>query len=124
MDIFIGQTAQIIKMALATGDYNKLHIDDDFASKTKFKKRVAHGAFHFAAISEILGTVFPGDGTVYIHQDIDFFEPLFIEDVLIAKVEVIHIKKNIITLKTTCHNQNNKLISYGKSIISVEEVCS
>ena len=52
--------------AHCTGDKNPIHLDDVYASKTRFGKRVVHGMYVSAMFSTIFGTVFPGEGTIYV----------------------------------------------------------
>jgi acyl dehydratase len=47
-----------------SGDDNRLHIDNEFASKISFKKPVAHGMIGASFISTIIGTKIPGDGVL------------------------------------------------------------
>ena len=63
-----------------TGDCNPIHLDDVFASKTKFGRRIAHGGILFGIISKVLGMKMPGVGTVYLTQLVNFRVPVFIGD--------------------------------------------
>ena len=64
--------------AEVTGDRNPIHLDDETASKSRFGRRVAHGAILFSIISKVLGTDMPGAGTVYLSQVCNFKLPVFI----------------------------------------------
>lgn len=55
-----------------TGDDNRLHVDLEFASKTKFKKPAAHGMLGASFISTIIGTKIPGDGALWFSQSLEF----------------------------------------------------
>ena len=103
-----------------TGDMNPIHIDVDFASKSKFKKNIVHGAFINSLFSTLLAEKLPGPGTIYLGQNTKFLSPVYIGDEVLVKVEIIAIRddKPIITLKTTCKNVTTDLLSCeGEAIV-------
>ena len=67
----------VYKFAEATGDSNPVHLDEEFARQTIFKTRVAHGMLSAGLISSVLGTRFPGVGTIYLSQTLEFKRPVF-----------------------------------------------
>jgi 3-hydroxybutyryl-CoA dehydratase len=103
-----------------TGDFNPAHIDECYASHTFFKSRIAHGMLIAGFISAILGTRFPGPGTIYIRQALSFLAPVRIGDTITASVEVIerHPEKNRIRLKTICRNQEGIMVLDGEALVS------
>lgn len=103
-----------------TGDFNPAHVDENYARKTRFKTRIAHGMLTAGFISTILGTRFPGPGTIYIRQELNFLAPVHIGDTITATVEVAEIEreKNRVILKTSCQNQENITVMDGKAIVS------
>lgn len=74
-----------------TGDHNPIHVDDDFARKTKFGQRIAHGGILFGLISKVLATDLPGIGTVYLSQLVNFRAPVFIGDTVTLEAEITEI---------------------------------
>ncbi len=74
--------------ARVTGDNNPLHLDDEFAKKTIFKKRIAHGMLVASLISKVLGHDFPGAGTIYVSQSVKFRKPVYVGDKVKIHVEV------------------------------------
>ncbi len=74
-----------------TGDHNPIHVDDDFAKKTKFGQRIAHGGILFGMISKVLATDMPGIGTVYLSQLVNFRAPVFIGDTVTLEAEITEI---------------------------------
>ena len=64
---------QFVKL---TGDDNKLHVDEEYASTTSFKKPVAHGMLSASFISTIIGTKLPGDGALWYSQSLEFLQPV------------------------------------------------
>ena len=108
-------------MAEVTGDFNPLHMDEEYASKTRFGRRIVHGVFSAGLISAVLGNQLPGPGSIYLSQQVEFLAPVFIGDTVTATVEVVSWRpdKKIITLKTDCHNQNNKQVVAGQAVLMV-----
>ncbi|MCF8296739.1 MAG: MaoC family dehydratase [Saprospiraceae bacterium] len=108
----------INNFAEVTGDKNPIHIDEEFASKHLFKKRIAHGFLYGSYISRILGTEFPGIGTIYVSQNMKFIKPVFIGDILNIKIRIIKIlPNNKLRLETNIENQNNEIVLKGEAIV-------
>ena len=112
----------ITAIANITGDFNPLHLDDEYAKKTRFKGRIAHGVLAIGLISSILGNQLPGHGTIYLSQSVKFLKPMHPGDTLIAVVTVqeIDYEKNIIGLSTDCFNQKNEKILKGMAKVLFE----
>jgi 3-hydroxybutyryl-CoA dehydratase len=127
--IHVGDSAEFAKtisesdiylFAGVTGDFNPAHINEAYAQKTFFKTRIAHGMLAAGLISTVGGTMLPGPGAVYVRQELDFLAPIHIGDTITARVEVIEIiaDKNRVKLRTTCSNQDGKLVVDGMAILS------
>ncbi|MFA6011436.1 MAG: MaoC family dehydratase [Desulfobacteraceae bacterium] len=103
-----------------TGDFNPAHIDEEYAKTTFFKKRIAHGMLSAGFISNVLGTKLPGAGAIYMKQEIAFLAPVYIGDTITARAEVVdmNMEKNRVTLKTTCTNQEGKMVVDGTAVLS------
>ncbi|MFQ5594600.1 MAG: MaoC family dehydratase [Anaerolineae bacterium] len=114
----------VVQFAGSTGDMNPFHVDEEFARRARFGKRIAHGVFVAGLISAVLGMKLPGPGTIYLHQELDFRLPVYIGDTVTATVEVLHVRqdKPIVTLSTNCYNQDSQLVIEGKAIVLVERV--
>ena len=123
-ELKIGDSAQISKkitesdielFARATGDFNPIHLDQAYAEKTMFKGRIAHGLLSVGLLSSILGNILPGHGTIYLSQEVKFLAPVRIGDTITASVEVIELipEKNRVEFRTTCTNQDGKLVVDG-----------
>src|SRR3990167_5052439 len=82
--------SDINKFAELSGDNNPLHMDDNFSSRTRFGKRVAHGFLSASFISTIIGTKLPGPGALWQSLNIQFLAPVFIGDSVIVSAEVTH----------------------------------
>ncbi len=127
-EIELGQSAELNRtiteediriFAELSGDHNPIHIDEEFAKNTIFKGRIAHGILSTAFISTLLASDLPGPGSIYLSQSVVFKRPVRINDTLTAKVEVIEKidDKQQIKLKTTCVNQDGKLIIDGEALV-------
>ncbi len=103
-----------------TGDFNPAHINEEYAKKTFFETRIAHGMLPAGFISAILGTKLPGPGTIYLKQELEFLAPVRMGDTITARVEITGIdkEKKKVTLKTTCVNQDGKTVLDGEAIVS------
>ncbi len=71
--------ADVEAFAHVTGDDNPLHLDAEFASQTPFKRPIIHGMLGASVFTKILGTQFPGHGSVYLKQTLDFLRPMFVD---------------------------------------------
>lgn len=112
--------SDIYAYAGITGDLNPAHINEAYAQKTFFKTRIAHGMLTAGFISAILGMQLPGPGTIYMKQELKFLAPVRMGDTITARAEVIEIveEKNRIKLRTTCTNQEGKIVLDGEAVVS------
>ena len=129
--IQIGQTASISKkfsnqdlhdFAKLSLDFNPVHLDAEFAKETIFGKQVVHGMLASSLFSGLLGTHLPGEGTIYLGQDLKFKKPIFVDQEVTATVEVINIRKekSIITLKAECRNDQDEVVIIGQAVVKYE----
>jgi len=128
-ELNIGDTAEfsktvsesdIYQFAGITGDFNPAHMNEEYAKKTFFKTRIAHGMLSAGFISTAIGTKLPGTGSIYIQQNLSFLAPVRIGDTITARVEVIEIMagKNRVRLKTVCVNQVGTQVLDGEAVVS------
>jgi 3-hydroxybutyryl-CoA dehydratase len=106
-----------------TGDANPVHLDDDYAAATSFGQRIVHGMLTASLISAIIGNDLPGEGAIYMRQDLQFKAPVYLGDTITATVEITHIreKRGIITLATTCTNQGQTPVLTGEAVVMVPD---
>ena len=130
--ILVGDKAELIhiitqsdinQFVKLTGDDNKLHVDENYASATSFKRPVAHGMLGASFISTIIGTKLPGDGALWYSQNLEFLQPVRVGDELRITAEVI---KNIdrtktIELQTDIFNQNKQKVTTGTAKVKLVE---
>jgi len=112
--------SDIYLFAGVTGDQNPAHINEEYAKNTFFKTRIAHGILLAGFISASIAMDTPGPGSIYLKQDLKFKAPARIGDTITAKSEItdINVKRNRITMRTTCTNQDGTLLVDGEAIIS------
>ena len=108
---------QINHFAELSGDKNPIHIDADYAAKTSFGRTIVHGVFTISVFSQIIGMEFPGEGTIYLGQDLDFKRPVFPDQTYTARLEVMEVieGKHIASIKTQIFDPNN-ILNPGKII--------
>ncbi len=127
-ELKVGDTAEISKTVSETdvynfagicGDFNPLHVNHEYAAKTPFKRRIAHGMLAVSLLSGVLGTALPGKNTIYLEQNLKFHIPVFIGDTITARVEVLElmVEKNIAIMKTEAVNQDGKIVIDGQAKI-------
>ena len=80
---------QVNAFAACSLDTNPIHINPEYAAKTPFGKPIVHGFFAGAVFSRVFGTMWPGEGTIYMSQQMSFRAPVFVENDYIAKFEVL-----------------------------------
>src|SRR4028118_1414968 len=130
MNVKIGETFSASKQitdsvvrvfAELSGDYNPIHLDEEFASKTRFGRRIAHGMISGALISAVLGYEFKERKIVYLSQTLKFTAPVFLDDTVTATATVTNIRedKPIVTLETICANQNGETVVKGEAVVMV-----
>jgi len=112
--------SDIVLFAGVSGDMNPVHLDAEYAEKTVFKGRIAHGMLSAAFISTVLGTKLPGPGTVYLAQSLKFKAPVRIGDTVTATCTVVMLdaEKKRATLRTIC-TVGGKPVVEGEALVMV-----
>ena len=103
-----------------SGDTNPVHLDENYASKTIFKGRIAHGMLTASFISAALGTQFPGPGSIYISQTLHFKAPVRIGDLVVVEIALTHInaERARVELSTICKVEGKSVLE-GEAILMV-----
>ncbi len=109
------------KFARISLDTNPVHLNDEYAANTIFKGRIVHGFLSGSLISAIIGTILPGEGTIYLNQTMNFRKPVRIGEKIKAIVEVVGIKeeKGILSLNTYCENERGEIVIDGSAVVKV-----
>ena len=79
---------EVNRFAEITGDHNPIHTDAAYAATTMFKKPIMHGFLGGAIFSKVFGTLFPGEGTIYLKQSMAFVKPMFVDTTYVATFTV------------------------------------
>lgn len=130
MNLKIGETFSTSKQitdgvvrafAELSGDFNPIHIDEEFAAQTRFGKRIAHGMISGVLLSAVLGYEFRERKIVYLSQTMKFIAPVFIGDTITATATIIKIRedKPIVTLETVCTNQSGEATLTGEAAVMI-----
>lgn len=115
-------TAHIVELfAEATGDRNPVHLDEEFAAKSRFGGRIAHGMLTAGFVSAAIASKLPGPGSIYMGQTLRFTRPVKLGDTVTVKLEVIEIiaEKKRVRLSTVCTNQNGETVMEGEATVMV-----
>lgn len=126
MDLHIGQkavrsltltTQHVRSYAEMTGDYNPLHFDENFTSRTKFRNLVVQGGLTTGLLHALVAMDLPGPGTVFLSQNWKFTAPVFIGDTITAEAEVLslHSTKPVTQLKVVITRQGGEVVLEGEA---------
>jgi acyl dehydratase len=126
MDVTVGQKAtrqitltadHVRAYAEMTGDYNPLHFDEDFASRTKFGQLVVQGGLTTGLLHALVAMDMPGPGTVFLSQNWKFTAPVYISDTITteAKVLSVHASKPVTQLAIRITRQTGETVLEGEA---------
>jgi acyl dehydratase len=126
MSVSVGRTARrsltltadhVKTFAELTGDYNPLHFDAEFASRTKFRTLVVQGGLTTGLLHALVAMDLPGPGTVFLSQNWKFTAPVFIGDTITAEAEVtsVHPAKPVCQLKIRVTRQTGETVLEGEA---------
>ncbi len=109
------------KFAEVSGDYNPIHLDDEFAKTTRFGRRIAHGMLSGAFISAVLGYELTERKIIYLSQTMKFTAPVYIGDTVTTTSTVKEMRedKGIVTMETVCTNQDGDTLVKGEAVLMV-----
>ena len=120
--VFISES-MLDDFAKLSGDDNPLHMNEEYASSTSFKKRVCSGMFLSSFFSRLVGMYLPGKHALYISQSLNFVNPCFIGEMITVEGKVIDKSPatKIIKLETTITNESGKRIIDGNAQVIVRD---
>ena len=112
--------------AQVTGDKNPVHLDADYAAKTMFKRRIMHGFLGGSVFSKIFGTLFPGEGTIYLKQSMAFVRPMFVDTDYEVKMTVKEVNKEkhraIVETIIVDKNSGETVINGEATVMNIEKI--
>ncbi|MFZ5520804.1 MAG: bifunctional enoyl-CoA hydratase/phosphate acetyltransferase [Pseudomonadota bacterium] len=123
-ELHIGRSAEMTRtltlpdiqaFAVVSGDHNPAHLDADYAQASIFGGVIAHGMWEGALVSSVLGTAFPGPGTIYLDQTLHFSRPVRVGDTLTIRLTVTERDeaKKRVTLDCAVTNQRGEVTLTG-----------
>jgi acyl dehydratase len=126
MSLTVGQKAtrtmtvtpdHVKSYAAITGDYNPLHFDESFVSRTKFGRLVAQGGITTGILHALVAMDMPGPGTVFLSQNWKFTAPVFIGDTITAEAEVlsVHATKPVCQLRIVIRRDDGEVVLEGEA---------
>jgi len=123
MEVSYSQTitdADVKAFAGVSGDRNPVHMDEEYAKNSRYKKRIAHGMMSASYFSALFGTKIPGEGCVYVAQSLQFKRPVYFGDTVVATVTVIKVDldNRRVFFRTTC-KVKNKIVIDGEAELYV-----
>lgn len=113
--------ADVVLFAGISGDDNPVHVNEEYAAQTPFKRRIVHGMFSAALISTVAGTRLPGPGAIYVDQQIKFKAPVYIGDTAKATLTITAVdqRRRRVKAKTDVH-VGEKLVATGEATFMVD----
>ena len=108
-----------VRFSKLSGDWNPAHHDEDYASDSIFRQRVAHGMFSVAQFSGLLGMDLPGLGAMWLKQSAEFHKPAFFgrQYRAVVTVSAIDVENNTVTLRTECFDSDGDRIVSGEGVV-------
>ena len=110
---------EVNRFAEVTGDKNPVHTDPDYAAKTMFKRPIMHGMLGAALFSKVFGTLFPGEGTIYLKQSLNFLKPMYpdTEYEAVFTVKEVVKDKNRAIVETVIKNSDGLVCTSGEATV-------
>ena len=105
--------------AKVSGDFNPVHLNEEYAKTTRFGNRIVHGMLCGSLFSTLFATRLPG--SIYINQSLKFMKPVYINDTLEAKIIVKEAKLRTITCRTVCTipERENEIVIDGEATVMI-----
>lgn len=111
---------RIQQFAEASDDFNPVHLDEAFASKTAYRGRIAHGLLSASFGSAVVGTILPGAGAIYLSQTLTFHKPVRIGDLVVARISVTSVDETSARVTLRCEGYvDDDLIMDGEATVRV-----
>ncbi|WP_439585797.1 MaoC family dehydratase [Dyadobacter bucti] len=103
---------EVVRFAELTGDNNPIHLDAEYAATTSFKRPIIHGMLGATIFTKVLGTQFPGFGSIYLKQTLEFLRPMFveIEYKAVFTIKTINKEKHIAEISTEIIDATTKKV--------------
>jgi 3-hydroxybutyryl-CoA dehydratase len=106
----------VIDFSNLSGDKNPIHLDEEYSKNSIFGKRIVHGMLISSFFSKIIASDYPGEGSIYLKQDLNFKNPCYINDEIEIVVELDKKENNKYYLKTKVMRNGTEIID-GNAIV-------
>ena len=101
------------------GDFNPLHFDQDFVSRTRFGRLIAQGGIATGLLHALVAMDLPGAGSVFINQSWEFPRPVYIGDTITAEGTILSARpsRGFYTMRFVIHNQDGEVVLKGDATV-------
>jgi 3-hydroxybutyryl-CoA dehydratase len=106
----------VVNFSKVSQDYNPIHLDEEYAKNSIFKKRIVHGMLLGGYISSLIANEYPGQGSIYLQQNLSFKNPCYIGDEIEVVVELIELTGSKYKLKTFVKTEHQILVD-GEALV-------
>lgn len=117
---------EVDQFSQVTGDKNPVHLDAAYAAKTMFKRPIMHGMLSASLFSKVFGTLFPGEGTIYLKQSLSFLKPMYVDTAYEAVFTVKEVlkDKNRAVVETLIKDKNTGIVctSGEATVMNVDKI--
>ena len=116
---------EVTQFAEVTGDKNPVHTDAEYAAKTMFRRPIMHGMLGASLFSKVFGTLFPGEGTIYLKQSLNFLKPMYVDTSYEAVFTVKELlkDKNRAIIETVIRDKDGKVCTSGEAtVMNVDKI--
>lgn len=129
-DLYIGQSysetrifthEEIAVFSQLSHDTNPLHTDPEYAQKSLFGQTIVPGFLTASLFSAIIGTQMPGNGTIYLNQNLSFVRPVYPMQEVVATVTVkeLYSEKRRALLETLCTDRDGNRLIEGSALVKI-----
>ena len=111
--------ADVEKFAEASGDTNPLHTDPEYCKETRFGRPIVQGALLFSHFSRVFGTIWPGEGSVYVSQTLKFIAPVYVGESANLEIKCVEVdkEKKKATFECSLFAANNTPVCTGTAVL-------
>ncbi|MDO9000208.1 MAG: MaoC family dehydratase [Bacteroidota bacterium] len=111
---------EVNRFAEVTGDKNPVHTNAEYAATTMFKRPIMHGMLSASLFSKVFGTLFPGEGTIYLKQTLNFLKPMYVDttyEAVFTVKEILKDKHRAIVETTIKDKTTGNLCTSGEATV-------
>ncbi len=118
-EIFSFSQDDVDLFAKLSKDFNPIHLNDEYSKKTIFGRKIIHGFLGSSIFSKIIGMQLPGEGSIYLKQNLKFLKPMYVDNHYTAKVSILEIdyKKHRVVLETKITDSENNDVVSGDALV-------